>query len=71
MQIETNYKKFALHLQQEEGSYFPTQQEEGRRFPDLATAPLIRGCHNSANEKPIHSELPVSSNGLFVYNSLF
>lgn len=25
-----------------------------------------RDCHNSANEKPLHFELPVSSNGLFV-----
>ena len=25
--------------------------------------------HNSANEKPLHFELPVSSNGLFLYNS--
>ena len=46
------------------------QDEEERRFsPCPATAQPMRSCNNSANEKPLHLELPASSNELFVYNS--
>lgn len=36
----------------------------------LATAQPMSDSHNSANEKPLYFQLPVYSNGLFVYNSV-
>lgn len=45
------------------------QQEEGRYFSCLATTQPMKDCYNSSNEKPLYFELPVSSNGLFVYKS--
>ena len=51
------------------GTTLPPQQEEGRFSPHLATAQLMRDCHNSANEKPLYFKLAVSSNGLSVYNT--
>ena len=44
---------------------------EGRIPPCLVTGQPIIDCHNSASKKPKHSKLPVSSNGLLVYNSPF
>ena len=57
-----------LHLQQEEGYYFTAQQSE-RISLCLAMAQPIRDCHNSADEKPLHFKLPVSSSGPFLYIS--
>lgn len=47
----------------------PTLLPSGRKEECFFTQPK-RDCHNSVNEKPLHFELPVSSNGLFVHNSL-
>lgn len=58
-----------MYLQQKEGYYFITQPEEGRISLRPVTAQPMRDCHMSANEKPQHFELPVSANGLFVYNA--
>ena len=44
------------------------QQEEDRFSFCLAIA-QTRHCHNLANEKLLYLELPVSSSGLFIYNS--
>lgn len=49
--------------------YFTTKQDEGKFSPPLAMAQPMRDCHNPANEKPPHLELPVSFNGLFLYNT--
>lgn len=46
-----------------------TQQEKKKIPPCPATAKPMRACHNSTNEKLLHFELPVSSNGLFVHNT--
>jgi len=46
-----------------------SQQEKERFSTPPATAPPMRDCHNSANEKPLYFELPVYSKGLFVYNT--
>lgn len=46
-----------------------TTSERGRFSPHLATAQLMRDCHNSTNEKPLHFKLPVSSSGHFLYIS--
>ena len=62
-------RDIALHLQQEVTLLFYPQQEEERFSPCLAAAQPMRDCHDSASEKPLYFELPVSSNGLFVYNS--
>lgn len=43
--------------------------KEGRLSPRSATAQPMRDSRSSANEKPLYFQLPVSSNGLFVYNS--
>ena len=45
------------------------QQEEGRFSSCLETAQPMRGCHNLANGKIVYFKLPVSSKGLFAYNS--
>ena len=58
-----------LQRQQEEGYYFTTPPEEGRISLHPATTQPMRGCHNSANEKPLHFELPIASNGLSLYSS--
>lgn len=49
--------------------YYLRTPARGRFSPCLATAQPMRDCHSSANEKPPHFALPVSSNQLFVYNS--
>lgn len=46
-----------------------TPQEGGRFFSALATAQPMRNFHISANETPLHFQLPICSNGLLVYNS--
>lgn len=54
------------------GKMFSTllpQQEEGRFSASPATAQPMRDCYNPANEKPLRINRPVSSSGLFVYNS--
>ena len=63
---DPNRKRCTLHLH---STTLLPQQEEGRFSPHPATAQPMRDCHNSASEKPLHFKLPVSSNGLFVYNS--
>lgn len=47
------------------------QQEEGKIPPGLVIAQPMGARHDSANEKPLTLELPVSSHGLFLYNSPF
>lgn len=46
----------------------PQLEEEGFS-PSPTTAQPMRDCHNSANEKPLHFEFPVKSNGL-AFNNL-
>ena len=68
--VDPTGRDVPLHLQQEESGlfYYPA----GRRrifsltFKSLVTERLL---FDSANEKPLHFELPVSSRELFVYNS--
>lgn len=67
--ITLNRKRLALHLQQEDFSTLLPQQEEKKCSTPLATAHIMRDCHNSANEKSLHLKLPVSYSELFVYNS--
>lgn len=47
-------------------STLQSQQKEKRYSPCLAIAQPMRWFHNSANEKPLRVELPVSSNEHFV-----
>lgn len=47
--------------------HYPSRKENGFLLPQ-GTAPP-RDCHNTASEEPLCWELPVYSNGLFVYNS--
>lgn len=47
-------------------STLQSQQKEKRYSPCLAIAQPMRWFHNSANENPLHFELPVSSNEPFV-----
>ena len=51
------------------GSDFTTPARERKISSCLATAQPMRDWYNAANEKPLHFELPVSSNELFVCNS--
>lgn len=44
-------------------------QEEGGSSPHPATTQPMKDYYNSGNEKPLYFKSPVSSNGLFVYNS--
>lgn len=60
---DPNRKRCTLHL------WWEGNQEEEGFSPYLAAVQPMRGCCNSANEKTQYFELPVSSNGLFVYNS--
>ena len=50
-------------------SDFTTPARERKISSCLATAQPMRDWHNAANEKPLHFELPVSSNELSVCNS--
>lgn len=45
--------------------FFPLPpQQEGGSFSFPATTQPLKECYNSASEKPLHCELPVSSNEL-------
>lgn len=63
-----------LQSQQEETTcklrllHYPNRRKK-EFLPAPATAQPMRDCYHSTNEKPLHSELPVSSNRL-VYNNL-
>lgn len=50
------------------GQYYQPQEEE-RFAPCLATVQPRGDCHRSGNEKPLCFQPPVSSKGLFAYNS--
>lgn len=45
------------------------QQEEERILPSTVKTQPVGDFHSSASEKSLHSELSVSSNRLFIYNS--
>lgn len=47
----------------------PPKQEAEKIPPCSVAAQPMGDCQDSANEKLLHLELPVFSNGLFVYNS--
>ena len=64
IQITTGREGRTFHLWQEVTLLYYHQQEEKRFSPPLPTAQPMRDSHNSANEKPLYFELPVSSNGL-------
>ena len=53
----------------ESGPTLPPPAGGRKNSPCLATAKPMRDCCTSASEKPLYFKLPVSSNGLFVYNS--
>ena len=51
-------------------STLPQEQKEERFSPPPAKAQPMRDCHNLANEKPLHFELPLPSNVPFVDRQL-
>ena len=62
-------RRLSPHLLHWQVDSFPLSHQGspvGRRQTFLATAQPMRDCHDSANEKPLHFKLPVSSNGHFV-----
>lgn len=67
--IAPNRKRHALHLQQENNFYSATQEDRISSFSGIS-AP-VTDSHNLANKKPLHFELSVSSNIVFIYNSAF
>lgn len=46
-----------------------SSRKKGGSSPCPTTTQSMIDCYKSANEKPLHFEFPVFSNGLFVYNS--
>lgn len=57
-------------LQTQQGEAYFTTPAGGKVF-SLPDNSLVRDCHNSINEKPLHFVLQVYSNGLYVYNRPF
>ena len=60
-------REYPASLTGRDASSTPGRKEETPPRPAIAQP--MRNHLNSANEKPLHFQLPVSSNGCFLYNS--